>query len=213
MFIISYCGKVIIRGGKYMEELYEKETMKELEKEYLRSQLDVFNEERKNFIEETKYDDISMTILKTHLYIQKEMTELTNIFFKNANVFKEDYTFAHRLNLLYALGVIDKELYDPIRRLNSIRNKIGHNLNYTYSEKEYISMYDTLSNEILGEFKKDLKLYKSFSIELDHISKTKILLAGLWIAIKSKVLFSFVIKREIAHSYKIEALDKLTEFK
>src|SRR5690625_1226863 len=140
-----------------------------IEDEYFKSQLDKFSVERKRFVEDTAQDDISMVILRAHMYVEKEMVELTNRFFKYPNKFGDRYSFANRLDLLYALGVIDKELYDPIKKINEIRNDISHKLEYKYTENEYEKLYRSLSKDILHEYRKDLDLARELSGKSGYI--------------------------------------------
>jgi uncharacterized protein YutE (UPF0331/DUF86 family) len=183
-----------------------------LEDGYINVLLDKYSEYREEFLNETKHDDILMVILKVHLYIEKEMVELTNSYFKHPKKFN-DYTFKSRLDLLFALGVIEKELYDPIKSINDIRNQISHNLDFKFSEVNYKKIYDSLSQNILMEFKKDLEIISKFNVKLDYVTKTKILLACIWTNLKAEVLTAFTRKKELAIEYQQQAIDELIEFK
>ncbi|ALC91653.1 hypothetical protein AM500_19080 [Bacillus sp. FJAT-18017] len=182
-----------------------------IEEEFLKAQLEKFSEYRSEFIAETRHEDILMSILRVHMYIEKEMVELTKIYFKYPNKFN-DYTFKSRLDLLYALGVIERELYDPIQSINNVRNKLSHNLDFKFTENIYKKIYDSLSKEILTEFKKDLEVYSWLNKNPNFIEKTKILLACIWTNIKASVLTSFINKRELAKELEMQALDDLIEF-
>lgn len=182
------------------------------EDEYIQIQLNRFSDFRKEFMNDTKHDDILMVILKVHLYIEKEMMELTNIYFKHPKKLN-DYSFKKRLDLLYALGVIEKELFDPIKTINEIRNQLSHRLDFEYTEDSYKKIYNSLSNDILKEFKLDLEVNRMLTKNLDYVDKTKILLACIWTSIKAEVLTSFISKRELAKAYEVQAINELIEYK
>lgn len=180
------------------------------EDELLKEQLDKYSIYRKRFIEETKHDDIHMVILRAHMYIEKEMVELTNTYFKHPNKLK-DYGFKSRLDLLFALGVIDKELYDPIGKINKIRNDISHKLDFKFTEDKYKMLYNSLSNDILKEFKKDLDVESIFNKDTNFVEKTRVLLSGIWTDIKTEVLVSFKNKQILAKEYEEQANNELME--
>ncbi len=183
-----------------------------IEDELLKVRLEEFSAYREEFIADTKHDDILMTILRVHMYIEKEMVELTNIYFKHPNVLK-DLNFKSRLNLLFALGVIEKELNDPINVINKIRNDISHKLNYEFSEGDYEKIYNSLSKNILEEFKKDLNTANFIEGNLNYVEKTKLLLSTIWTSVKAEVLTSFIFKKELAKDYEEQAIKEVLEFK
>lgn len=184
----------------------------ELEIEYVNFLLSKFSEHKKDFLRDTKHDEILIVILKTHLFIEQEMKELTNIYFKNPAKLK-NFMFKNRLDILFGLGVLPKELYDPIKVLNNIRNDLGHELSFVFSEESYKKLYDSLSNELLIEFKKDLQVVEFFNKDITHIEKMKILLACIWTSLKAIILTSFKYKQELAKEYEIQVYDELLEFK
>jgi hypothetical protein len=184
----------------------------EIEDEFLKAQLNKYSIYRKEFVTETKHEDILMVILRVHMYIEKEMVELTKIYFNHPSKL-EKYTFKSRLDLLYALGVIEKELYDPIRVINDIRNKISHKLDFKFTDMTYKKLSDSLSKDILNEFKKDLESHSLFNKNPNCVDKMKLMLSGIWTRIKAEVLISFISKRELAAKYIEEANNQLIEFK
>lgn len=181
--------------------------MDDLEDKYIELQLEKFSVFREKFIEDTKHDDILMVMLRAHLYIEKEMVKLTEIFFKHPNMLK-NYKFASRLNLLYSLGIIEKEIYDPIKKINEIRNELSHRLGYTFTEKEYKKLFDSLSGHILQEFKKDIKMIENNS-EYDYVYKTKMLVSCIWTSLKASVLTPVYTKYMLANEYKEQADEEL----
>lgn len=185
--------------------------MMNLEDEYIKVQLDKFSSYRKVFINETKHDDVLMVILKVHLYIEKELVELTNIYFKHP-LKLNDYNFNSRLDILFALGVIEKELYDPIKSINHIRNRISHDLDFKFTEASYKKIYESLNKDILKEFKKDLEVHSWFDKNPNHVDKTKVMLFCIWTNLKAVVLTSFIHKKELAKEYEEQAINELIEF-
>ncbi|KOR78362.1 hypothetical protein AM232_07730 [Bacillus sp. FJAT-21352] len=177
----------------------------------VKKKLDEFSVQRKQFVKDVEHDDILMVILKTHLYIEKEMIELTEEFFKFPTRLS-DYKFKARLNLLYSLGIIEKQLYEPISSINDIRNKFAHNLTYEFTEKDYKRIKDTLSKEILTEFKKDKDFYSTFNKDMNYIDEAKVLLTNIWVSIKSDVLMSFKHKQMLASEYNKHYYDEIKKY-
>lgn len=203
---ISFCRIGRTKGANVLN----KDREKYIENLIVEKKLEEFSAERRKFIEETKHDEILVVILKTHLYIEKELNELITQFFKNPQKLL-NYKFKSKLDLLFALGVIEQELYDPIAKINDIRNDFGHKLNYTFSEGEYVKLHNTLSKEVLTEFKKDLDFHNFLWGKRTFLEETKILLAGIWSNLKSDVLFSYNIKNVLSLDYKIDYNDMVAK--
>ncbi|MGP4038323.1 MltR family transcriptional regulator [Gracilibacillus sp. D59] len=182
--------------------------MNEMETEYVQAQLIKYSNERMEFLRKTEHEEILMVILRVHMYVEKELIEITNFFFKYHDKLN-NYRFISRLNLLYALGVIEKELYDPISRLNQLRNDISHQLEYKFSEKEYQKLYQSLSGKILFEFK---KILKEKDRELDYISKTKELLSTIWTDVKASALTSCFTMERLGSDYIVKASEEIEKF-
>ncbi|MGE7907519.1 hypothetical protein ACQKNS_24425 [Peribacillus sp. NPDC094092] len=177
----------------------------------VKKKLDEFSVQRKQFVKDVEHNDILMVILKTHLYIEKEMIELTEEFFKFPKKLSE-YKFKARLNLLYSLGIIEKQLYEPISSINDIRNKFAHNLTYEFTKKDYKRIKDTLSKETLTEFKKDKDFYSTFNKDMTYIDEAKILLTNIWVSLKSDVLMSFKHKQMLASEYYEHYYDEIKKY-
>lgn len=185
--------------------------IEDIELRVVKKLLDEFSVQRKQFVKDVEHDDILMVILKTHLYIEKEMVELTDKFFKFPEKLS-DYKFKARLNLLYSLGIIEKQLYEPISLINDIRNKFAHKLTYEFSEKDYKGLKDTLSKETLTEFKKDRELSSIFNKNMTYIDEAKILLTGIWVSLKSEVLLSFKVKQMLSLEYNEQYYDEIKKY-
>ncbi|UOQ85701.1 hypothetical protein [Gracilibacillus salinarum] len=183
--------------------------LSKIESDYLEAGLDEFLKEKQDFLNKTEHEEIQMVILRVHLYIEKEMIRLTEIFLKHPQKFK-GLNFKSRLDLLYGVGVIDKEIYDPIDKINTIRNSISHGLNYEFNKEEYKKIYDSLSNDILKEYKKDLQY---FSKAISFSKKTRVLLLCVWVNLQSIVSTPYFTLLEIGSSYKILAYEEIEKYK
>ena len=83
---------------------------------------------------EPKDDPVGYIVI-THLYVEHGLNYLIYKKCKNHKKILKDnrtYTFAVKLDLCYEMGLISDFLYENIIVLNSLRNKIVHNLDVDY---------------------------------------------------------------------------------
>lgn len=130
-----------------------------------------------NDINEETYLQI---ILKGHLYIENRLIELIKVKLVNPNAIKlNDLNFPTKINLANALGLIDNKKSKLLRNLNSIRNKLAHDLNFELSDKEikkqinyfdkyYSNSFQKTIEENAGDLKQLLRnIYVLTYLELD----------------------------------------------
>jgi hypothetical protein len=80
-------------------------------------------------------DDPVGYIVVTHLYVEHGLDFLIYKKCKNQKRILKDhrtYTFAVKLDLCFELGLFPEFLYENIKTLNSLRNKMVHNLDVDY---------------------------------------------------------------------------------
>lgn len=107
-----------------------------------------FEAQYNKFMEDTESESILQIILRAHLYIEYELTEILNKTLKYPNELGTNINFSMKLKLLLALDAIPPELKDPIKHLNTLRNKYAHELNYQFDERMYDKFYNTLSGKL-----------------------------------------------------------------
>jgi hypothetical protein len=82
--------------------------------------------------EDGLFEPIS-SLLTTHLYVEYFINNLVEKHCKLKKKISEDkgsYSFAIKLDLIFEIGLIPGWLYFNLKRLNKIRNKLSHNLNF-----------------------------------------------------------------------------------
>ena len=99
-------------------------------------------------------------IVQIHLYIEHGMDYLIFKNCKNQNKIRKYYHFAKKLDLLYEMELLNQVLYDNIQVLNTLRNKLVHNL-----ELDYEAIRNKKFTEIDGTEVTDLIKY--YNIEFD----------------------------------------------
>lgn len=135
-------------------------------------------EKRREFIRATKRDDSLAVVLKAHLYIEKALEELLEHGIKNFEVLGLKY-FREKLNLCYAVGLIDKDLYVALKKFNTIRNNYGHRVEFEINEGDFKEIYDLLNDTQQFEYKEDIKLELLVEEESFNL-RIRVLLASLY---------------------------------
>lgn len=139
-------------------------------------------EEKKKVLEEAQHEETLFAILRIHLYAEKELDSMIESMFNVPGLIKN---FGNKLKFLYDLKIIDKPLYDAVKKLNKVRNELAHNLNYGDGEEVYSNLKSGLSTNILELHEIDVQMIELLhKRELDNQMKTRILLANIWIQLK-----------------------------
>lgn len=82
-------------------------------------------------------DDPVGYVVITHLYVEHGLNYLIFKKCKNHKKILKDnrtFTFSVKLDICYEIGLISDFLYENIRALNSLRNKMVHNLDIDYKD-------------------------------------------------------------------------------
>jgi len=76
--------------------------------------------------------DLTLVVLKGHLLLEAELNELIDVQLKDPNALKDArLNFYQKLCLVRAvspLGTLEGEIWEAARLLNTLRNKLAHNL-------------------------------------------------------------------------------------
>lgn len=110
-----------------------------------------FAETANEFLANTEGEDELQVVLRTHLYIERELTEILKISLAEPDyILNTRFMFANKLNLAVALGVFPigvKKAYD---KLNKMRNKFAHELEFYCSEDDLRKLEEAMVDD-LGE--------------------------------------------------------------
>jgi len=78
-------------------------------------------------------EDSKLLIIKMHLYMEAIVNEiLTENLERPAKI--ENYSFYRKVQILYAMGILDQADFNDLKYLNKIRNIFAHNLTYDIAE-------------------------------------------------------------------------------
>lgn len=135
----------------------------------------------KKFISDTKSTEILIIILKAHLYVERELTNMLTETIIDYKVISTA-TFRQKLDLANSMGLIDG-YYGAIGKVNSIRNGYAHNVDYNFGEKELDDLLSTLPKEDKEDYINDYAKWKELLYD-NSISefnfKTQLLLNNIW---------------------------------
>lgn len=134
---------------------------------------------KKEMIDEIFSSDLLSATLKAHMYIENELNQFYEYFFGESKVL--DGKFAIKLDLISELKLIDDQLFGPIKKLNTIRNKLAHQLYFTTNNDIYKMLSDSLSKDINKIHRIEIEQRELIKGKLSTEQKYKILLAQIWI--------------------------------
>jgi hypothetical protein len=80
-------------------------------------------------------------ILRVHLLIEGYLDKFLLSFFKKGNIIVQKMSFYQKITIIEATEKIDSNLLCAIRKLNEIRNKFAHNLNYNMTKTEINTLH------------------------------------------------------------------------
>ncbi|MEC0131516.1 hypothetical protein [Paenibacillus odorifer] len=133
----------------------------------------------RDFLEDIKSNDFLSIILRGHLYVEHELTELNSKFLIDGKFLSKN-KFLQQLELGLALGAVEKEWEPALKKLNEFRNKYAHNLGFTFNEQYYEDFISTFSLEMKKNFEiKCIELTKIYGNTLH--TKLGILISHLWV--------------------------------
>lgn len=90
-------------------------------------------------------DDCSQAFIQAHLYLDHVVTKLLSESVRFPRYLQLDRTgFAQKLQLVLALGLLPPEFVASIKVVNSIRNKIAHQLDYVVQPADDAKLRSTL---------------------------------------------------------------------
>ncbi|MES1047598.1 hypothetical protein FOA22_24530 [Heyndrickxia oleronia] len=186
-------------------EMYLKAS--EIGNEYLRNS----KEDKEQVLKEIKNESLFQVTLRLHLYIERELNMILseiNLDYKNIHNNK----FKTKLDTLYKLGIVDKNLYDVITRLNLIRNEFAHEIDNKEDGELYKKLLDGASGFVLENHKIDVKMKGLIEKkELPTSYKFKILLVNIWIHLKTISTNMNKVKLDIAKRLEDEVRKKIIE--
>lgn len=168
-------------------------------------------EDKEQVLEEVRNESLLQVTLRLHLYIERELNTVLseiNLDYKNIHNNK----FKTKLDILYKLSIVDKNLYDVIAKLNLIRNDFAHEIDNKADAELYKKLLDGASGFVLDNHKIDVKMKGLIEKkELPTSFKFKILLVNIWLHLKTISTNMDKVKLDIAKRLEDEVRQKINE--
>ena len=127
-------------------------------------------ENRKKVIEEiTTTDSLLIAIIKGNLIIENKLKDLLVKYGIHENVIEKKYKyFNDKLVLCSSLNIINQDIVNALNKMNSTRNKYGHNINFNITEQYLEDMISTLSANDKKTYEELLKIQGYKKLEGDE---------------------------------------------
>jgi hypothetical protein len=133
----------------------------------------ITNKFQKYVLEE---ESILSTVLKGQLLIENEIEFMLNHLLKDSSTINiERMYLPQKIDLLIAIGALTKEEGLPYKKLNSIRRKFAHKVDYKLNMVDLLSVRESLSEKHL-QFHENSELEDELAI----ISELKLLILTLF---------------------------------
>lgn len=152
-----------------------------------------FEAQYNKFMLDTESESILQIILRAHLYIEYELTEILNQILKHPDELGTNLSFNQKLKLLLALDAIPLELKEPLKYMNTLRNNFAHKLDYQFNENIYNNFYDILSGKL-----KSIRLIQTNECLSKKLRNT---LCSLWIELIELRLINEDLRKDLEDAF------------
>lgn len=145
--------------------------------------MDKFRENFKQIREDTREENTLQIVLRGHLYLENIIESMLKDTLEKPNeILGDRFMFMSKLNLAVAMGLISKEISNPLKYFNNkIRNRYAHNLKFELSDEifdEWVSKFDAKTKD---KYDKGLFLSKNSGLDTDKlIEKLRVAVWSLW---------------------------------
>lgn len=94
-------------------------------------------------------------LLKGHLWLEHALARSIGIALNDASKLDVDrMSFSGKIDLVLASGALPSEFESPLRRVNKVRNRSAHNLDFTITASEVASLKDSLTGLARSAFER-----------------------------------------------------------
>lgn len=154
-----------------------------------------------------KKDDILIAIIKGHLLIENNLEDLLENYIERYSKLNIKY-FSEKLNLCYALDLIDEYAYKLLKGINKIRNEYGHDLNFEFKKENLEKWESILSKEDKTLYQKLIEPYEDSEI----FNKVTCYLQCAFMKVYNRKITIHDIKRDKAIKWYNELLDDALKY-
>ena len=162
-----------------------------------------------NFMVDTKSKEMLIVVLRTHLYIERELISMLTETILDEKVL-QGTNFKNKLDLAHSMGMLGDN-YNVLNKINSIRNKYAHYMDYEFDEKEFEDLLSTLSKEdkkaYLEDFVSRRAMFDDKSIP-EFNFKAQLLFTSIWVNITVCRAWA---KKSVETKLKDKQIKKVTE--
>lgn len=140
----------------------------------------------KEFMADTKSNEILIIILKAHLYIERELIKTLTETIIDEKVLSNT-TFRQKLELANSMGLVDG-YYGTLGKVNSIRNSYAHDINYVFDEKVFEDLLSTLPKEEKEDYLLEYETWKAMLYDgtiPEFNFRLQLLLNNIWFAMRA----------------------------
>jgi hypothetical protein len=115
-----------------------------------------FSFDVKGFDTSISSGDAWQRIVQGHLYFEHAVGQLLLESLKRPEAISlSRMGYSQRLDLASALGVLDDELLYALRKINSLRNNLAHNLNFEITDQDVLDLANCTSPELRKSIRTD----------------------------------------------------------
>jgi hypothetical protein len=103
-------------------------------------------------------DDPLQIIVRGHLYVEASLNRLISLRFLFPKAFDlANMHYPAKVDLALALGVLHKDDAGSLRALNTLRNRLAHNIEHKVTPKDVRQLLDTMSPTVRAVYKDFIK--------------------------------------------------------
>ena len=136
----------------------------------------IFSFDVKDFDARISTGDAWQRVVQGHIYFEHSVGQLLLEALKKPEAISlSRMGYSQRLDLASALGILDDKVLVALRKLNSLRNNLAHNLNFQITDQDVLDLANCTSPEIRNALRAD-KSAEACPIELYDLLKGNMVL-------------------------------------
>ena len=173
-------------------------------------------EQRKEVLNKiTETDEMLIAILKGNLILENKLKDLLIKYGIEKRILDKKYqSFHDKLNLCNSLNIINKDTVNYLSKMNTTRNKYGHNIDFKITEEYLEDMISTLNDRDKSFYEELLKIQGYKELEGDKKIYNHVLtyIEVLYFDLSSVESFLFHKKFNIIQQFSSDIYEEATEY-
>lgn len=127
-------------------------------------------------------NDLESTI-RGHLYLEHVLIHLLREALPNFHLMQiERVPFSIKVEICAALGVLSPDLVFPIKKINELRNKVAHKIDYTISvqdKRDLLNLFPEVGRELVLEFGKPGQSFPVERVSVAQFVRVAVVMADI----------------------------------